>query len=105
MAGPGSSKSRILAALDLTEDDASLPPSLPMHLLSQQPGEKRKRGAEYAVAAPLNKRLVSGTPRGVINRLPAGLLANTQSQGAYLHFLVLSISELTLIRVRDGDAC
>ncbi|KAN0118821.1 SNF2 family N-terminal domain containing protein [Russula decolorans] len=82
MAEPGSSKSRILAALDLTEDDPSSPPSLPMHLLSRQPGEKRKRGAEYAVAAPLNKRLVSGTSRAVINRLPAGLLANTQSPDA-----------------------
>jgi hypothetical protein len=102
MAEPGSSKSRILAALDLTEDDPSSPPSLPMHLLSRQPGEKRKRGAEYAVAAPLNKRLVSGTSRAVINRLPAGLLANTQSPGAYLHFLV--ISEVTLIRAWDLDA-
>jgi hypothetical protein len=94
MAEPGPSKSRILAALDLTEDAPSSPPSLPMHLLSRQPGEKRKRGAEYAgaltaLAAPLNKRQVSGTSRGVINRLPAGLLANTQSPGAYLHFLGL----------------
>ena len=90
MAEPGPSKSRILTALDLTEDDPSSPPSLPMHLLSRQPGEKRKRGAEYAGAlAALNKRQVSVTSRAAINRLPAGLLANTHSPGAYLHFISL----------------
>jgi len=87
MAEPGPSKSRILAALDLTEDAPSPPPSLATHLLSRQLGEKRKRGAEYAaLAAPVNKRQVSGTSRAAINRLPAGLLANTQSPGAYPQF-------------------
>jgi hypothetical protein len=82
MTEPGPSKSRILAALDLTEDAPSSPPSLPMHLLSRQPGEKRKRGAEFAaLVAPLNKRQVSGMSRAAINRLPPGLLANTQSPG------------------------
>lgn len=105
MGEPGPSKSRILAALDLTEDDPSSPPSLPMDLLSRQPGVKRKRGAEYAGAlvTPLNKRQVSGTSRAVINRLPTGLLANTQSPGAYLHFLVF-ISEVTFPVPGAGDA-
>ena len=85
------SKSRILAALDLTEDGPSPSPS-PLSaaqlLLSRsaqsQGGEKRKRGAEYAsaVATPLNKRQVNGTSRGVVNRLPSGLLASTKSPGA-----------------------
>lgn len=82
-------KSRILAALDLTEDDPS--PSSPVSaaqlLLSRsaqlQAGEKRKRGAEYAgaVATPLNKRQVNGTSRALVNRLPSGLLASTKSPG------------------------
>jgi len=55
-----------------------------------EPGQKRKRGAEYAGAlAALNKRQVSVTSRAAINRLPAGLLANTHSPGAYLHFISL----------------
>ncbi len=99
MAEPGPSKSRILAALDLTEDASSPPPSLPAHLLSQPVGEKRrKRGADAsALAVPLNKRQ-TGTTRAVINRLPAGLLANTQSPGAYLHFFGLAHK---LIRARS----
>jgi hypothetical protein len=86
MAAPGPSKSRILAALDLTEDASPSPPSLPTLLLSRQAGGKRKRVAEYAVA-PLNKRQVSGTSRASVNALPTGLLANTQSPGEYLVFL------------------
>ncbi|KAH9985885.1 SNF2 family N-terminal domain-containing protein [Russula compacta] len=95
MGEPGPSRSRILAALDLTEDDssshASAPtPTLPSSLsslLSRQLGEKRKRGAEYisAIAAPVNKRQtsVSGTSsHSAVNRLPAGLLANIQSPDA-----------------------
>ncbi|KAH9990105.1 SNF2 family N-terminal domain-containing protein [Russula vinacea] len=91
MAESGPSKSRILAALDLTEDSPSLPPSLPAELLARQAGAKRKRGAAYAVAsvAPLNKRQAYGTSRAAINRLPPGLLANTQSPGPYLLFLFL----------------
>lgn len=83
MAERGPSKSRILAALDLTEDGPSSTSSLPTHLLSRQVGGKRKRAAEYAVAsvAPLNKRHVSGLSRTVVNRLPTGLLASTQSPG------------------------
>ena len=94
MAESGPSKSRILAALDLTEDDPSSSPSpLPaaiQALLSRQAapsqgGEKRKRGAEYAsaVATPVNKRQVNGASRSLVNRLPSGLLANTQSPGAW----------------------
>lgn len=92
MGEPGPSRSRILAALDLTEDDSSSSlvstptPTLPSSLLSRQLGEKRKRGAEYisAIAAPVNKRQtsVSGTSsRSAVNSLPAGLLASIQSQG------------------------
>ena len=100
MAESGPSKSRILAALDLTEDSPSLPPSLPAELLARQAGAKRKRGAAYAVAsvAPLNKRQAYGTSRAAINRLPPGLLANTQSPGPYLLFLFLFF-------VHNIDAC
>jgi hypothetical protein len=88
MADPGPSKSRILAALDLTEDDSSpsTGPSIPMHLFSQQAGQKRKRAADYSgiVTAPLNKRQPSRIPRTELNRLPAGLLASTQSSGEHL---------------------
>lgn len=91
MADPGPSKSRILAALDLTEDDPSpsTGPPLPMHLFSQQVGQKRKRrAADYsgAVAGPLNKRLPSRVPRTELNRLPPGLLASTPSPGEQLSF-------------------
>lgn len=91
MADPGPSKSRILAALDLTEDvpspsPSSLPPQLLLPRNAQtQVGEKRKRGSEYAsaVVTPLNKRqVVNGTSRPLVNRLPSGLLASTQSPGA-----------------------
>ena len=83
------SKSRILAALDLTEDGPSPSPtplSAAQLLLSRSAqshaGEKRKRGAEYAAAAtPLNKRQVNGTSRALVNRLPSGLLASTKSPG------------------------
>jgi hypothetical protein len=89
MAEPGPSRSRILAALDLTEDDPSPSPlSLPPQLLPRQPGEKRKRGAEYAAAVvtPLNKRQAYGPSRPTVNSLPTGLLASTQSPGAHLFF-------------------
>lgn len=99
MAAPGPSKSRILAALDLTEEASPLPPSLPIHLLSRQVGGKRKRVAEYAVA-PLNKRQVSGTPRGAVNALPTGLLASTQSPGAYLIFLSFFLSYVMTVGAR-----
>jgi len=110
MPDPGPSKSRILAALDLTEDDQS--PSLPpqtqtqipgwQHLLSSRPGghgapsEKRKRGAEYisALAAPLNKRqaYTPSTSRSApTNRLPAGLLESTQSPGAHIRGVLLYV--------------
>jgi len=90
MAEPGPSKSRILAALDLTDDASSPSPSpLPAQLLlarnaQTQVGEKRKRGAGYisAVATPVNKRQVNGASRPPVNRLPSGLLASTQSPGA-----------------------
>ena len=87
MAAPGPSKSRVLAALDLTED---APSSLPVHILSRQLGGKRKRVAEYAVA-PLNKRQVHGSSRAATNTLPAGLLASTLSPGAYLLFFLVML--------------
>jgi hypothetical protein len=91
MAEPGPSRSRILAALDLTQDDPS-PSPLPLltQILSRQPGGKRKRGAEYAgaVVTPLNKRQTSAVSRATDNQLPAGLLANTQSPGAHLFHIV-----------------
>ena len=93
MADPGPSKSRILAALDLTDDDPSpLPLPLPTQILSRHVGEKRKRGTEYtgAVVTPLNKRQTYGTSRVVVNRLPAGLLANTQSPGVLHTFPIFS---------------
>jgi hypothetical protein len=80
MAKPGPSKLQIPAALDLPEGASSVP----MHLSSWQAGEKRKRDAEYAAAAPLNKRRACGTSCAVINRLPASLLVSTQYPGAYL---------------------
>ena len=104
MAESGPSKSRILAALDLTEDDpsSSSPSPLPaaiQALLSRQAapsqgGEKRKRGAEYAsaVATPVNKRQVNGASRSLVNRLPSGLLANTQSPGAWCSFASVGLS-------------
>ena len=94
MAESGPPKSRILAALDLTEDTptSSSPSPLPSavqallsrHAAPSQGGEKRKRGAEYAsaVVTPVNKRQVNGASRSLVNRLPSGLLASTQSPGA-----------------------
>jgi hypothetical protein len=89
MADPGPSKSRILAALDLTEDDSSpsTESSLPTHIFSQQYlGQKRKRAPDYpgAVVTPVNKRQPYRMPRSELNRLPAGLLASTQSPGEHL---------------------
>lgn len=100
MAAPGPSKSRILAALDLTEEASPSPPSLPLHLLSRQAGGKRKRVAEYAVA-PLNKRQVSGTSRAAVNTLPTGLLASTQSPGAYPIFFSFFLSYVMLMLTWD----
>jgi hypothetical protein len=87
MAEPGPSKSRILAALDLTEDDSepSTGSSFPMHLFSQQAGQKRKRVVDHSiVTAPLNKRQPSRVTRTVLNRLPPGLLESTPSPGEHL---------------------
>lgn len=99
MADPGPSKSRILAALDLTDDDPSpSPPPLPAQTPSRHLGGKRKRGAEYtgAVVTPLNKRQSYGTSRAVVNTLPAGLLANTQSPGVLRTFAAFSWVDLSL---------
>ena len=87
MAEPGSSKSRILAALDLTlsdaEDDPS-PSSLQPLLQTQKTGDKRRRGAGYsgALVTPVNKRQASRVPRAELIELPSGLLASTQSPSA-----------------------
>ena len=84
MAEPGSSKSRLLAALDFTlsegEEDSSPSPILPL-LQSQKTGEKRRRGAGYAgtLATPINKRQAPQVPRTDLTQLPSGLLASTQS--------------------------
>ena len=84
MADPGPSKSRLLAALDLTlsdaEDDSSLSSVLPL-IQSQKTGDKRRRGAGYsgALVTPVNKRQASRVPRADLIELPSGLLASTQS--------------------------
>jgi|SRR6266702_2507349 len=84
MAEQGPSKSRLLAALDLTpsdaEGDSSLSPIQSL-LQSQKTGEKRRRGAGYsgALVAPLNKRQAPQVPRTDLKELPSGLLASTQS--------------------------
>ena len=88
MAEPGSSKSRILAALDLTHSDGEEDPSpLPLlpHLQSQKTSEKRRRGAGYSsvLATPINKRQAPQVPRTDLTELPSGLLASTQSPSAY----------------------
>lgn len=83
MATPGPSKLQILSALDLPEDASSVP----IHLSPWQAGEKRKRDAEYAADASLNKRRACGTPCAVINRLTAGPLVSSQYPGAYLSFI------------------
>jgi hypothetical protein len=83
MATPGPSKLQIPAALDLPEDASSVP----IHLSSWQAGEKRKRDAEYAADASLNKRRACGTPCAVISRIPASLLVSSQYPGAYLFFI------------------
>jgi hypothetical protein len=108
MAEPGPSRSRILAALDLTQDDPS-PSPLPLltQILPRPPGGKRKRGAEYAgaVATPLNKRQTYGASRATGNQLPAGLLANTQSPGAHLFHIVFGGGiSLSLNMLVIGDA-
>jgi hypothetical protein len=90
MAEPGSSKSRLLAALDFTlsdgEEDPSPSPILPL-LQSQKTGEKRRRGAGYAglLATPINKRHAPQVPRTDLTQLPSGLLANTQSPSTSLN--------------------
>jgi hypothetical protein len=84
MAEPGSSKSRILAALDFTlpdaEDDSS-PSSVQPLLQSQKTGDKRRLGAGYtgALVTPVNKRQAPRVPRTDLIELPSGLLASTQS--------------------------
>ena len=84
MAEPGPSKSRILAALDLTlsdaEDDSSSS-SVQQFLPSQKTGDKRRRGAGYtgALVTPVNKRQAPRVPRADLIELPSGLLASTQS--------------------------
>jgi hypothetical protein len=104
MADPSSSKSRILAALDLTEDDPSpsTGPPLPTHIFSQHVGQKRKRAADYsaAVAGPVNKRLPSRLPRTELNRLPTGLLANTPSPGEHLSFTLEYLIDSTVLIAR-----
>ncbi|KAH9017389.1 SNF2 family DNA-dependent ATPase [Lactarius pseudohatsudake] len=89
MAGQGPSKSRILAALDLTlsdaEDESSFSPVQSL-LQSQKAGDKRRRGAGYtgSLVAPLNKRQAPRVPR---------LLANTQSPNAAVTDPILSPEE------------
>ncbi|KAI9435461.1 SNF2 family N-terminal domain-containing protein [Lactarius indigo] len=98
MAEQGPSKSRILAALDLTlsdaEDDSSFSP-VPSLLQSQKTGDKRRRGAGYtgALVAPLNKRQAQRVPRTDLRELPSGLLANTQSPNAAVTDPILSPEE------------
>jgi SNF2 family DNA or RNA helicase len=98
MAEPGSSKSRLLAALDFTlsdgEEDPSPSPILPL-LQSQKTGEKRRRGAGYAglLATPINKRHAPQVPRTDLTQLPSGLLANTQSPNAAITDPVLPPEE------------
>ncbi|KAI9451415.1 SNF2 family N-terminal domain-containing protein [Lactarius psammicola] len=98
MAQPGPSKSRILAALDLThsdaEDDSSLS-AVQSLLQSQKTGEKRRRGVGYvgALVAPLNKRQAPRGPRTDLTELPSGLLASTQSPNAAVTDPILSPEE------------